>query len=972
MAQRPSNTPPARRPPSLPRIDPAPGMNTGYGMDIVSRGRDEADAITEAGGDPDAEKPTPEEERDAAEKKRRHSRAIRNFKVASSADDLQRRAELDDLKYARARLEDHWPDADRKARQGDQSSDSPGKARPARPCLVLDKIAVPKRQTMNEARNARLSIRVKAKAGRATKQQAMLVQSAVRAIEVDSRASIARNWALERAIICGRGYYRVLTEYANDKDRDLDIVVSRILNQMTVYPDPWRKEPDGSDMKFCLITEDIPRRDFPDRYPKSKLARKIERELAEETDGEILSGGGDGDADDATGSLTSTGDNLPGWVTEKTIRVAEHFYVEYTRRQRLFVPYVDPVTGQQTHNAHWEDELPEDVQLPDGVLSREVVSPVVRWEVINATEILDEEQWPGRFIPILELLGEEHNVDGERTFKGIYTVGKDANRSYEYHRSALVEAVALAPKAPYIAAEGQTEDYPEWESANSENYAVLTYKPTSLEGHLVPPPQRNTSEPAIQAISIAAQTADQDIKDITGRHEASLGQYSSERSGKAVQSLQQQAQIGSSHFVTNLAEITMAHEARIIIDLLPHIYDRPGRVMRLLGEKDREEYAIIGQPFVQTPDGPQATPDMNPVPSQVPGQAPKKPKVYKFDPDADYTVAVGVGPSTQAARDQNAEMLKSVMEAVPALAPLLADVWALQLDSEISEQVAARLKAAQPTIAGLPDIDGEEDADLPPAAAAKIQGMTQQMQQMQQQMQAMQQELQTRSQQMQAQMAIAQQANATRERTVMATTRTQLAIANMKGGNDVDVQKLDADLKLMMQDSEQAHEKLMLGLKASLDAAMADSEHERGLEAGDRDEDRSRGADMRKDVLEERSLARQEQAERRADARKSLEGERSDGRKRLMSAEGDQRKAGMAESADQRKARLAEEADRRAMEAEERADARAGTLARQSDARKSNLAEEADERAGESAAAADKRKAAMPAKAPKAAKAPKS
>jgi len=911
-------TTPGRRPPSLPRIDPVEGTNNAYGVDMVSRGRGDYDAIVEAGGDPDATPVTPDEIARADALRKRHARAIRNFKTSSSADEDQRRAELDDLKYARARLEDHWTAGDITRRSGETNGES-GKPGYGRPMLVLDKLAVPKRQTMNEARNARLSIRIKAKAGRATKKNAQLVQDAVRAIEVDSRAHIARNWALDRVITCGRGYYRIETKYANDKDRDLDIVVSRILNQFAVYPDPWRKEPDGSDMKFCLITEDIPTRDYPDRYPDSKLAKKIRKALEEQTYGEILAGSVVEDGTDAQhegGALTGTGDTPPGWITEATIRVAEHFYVEYERRTKLWVP-----TGQG-HQEMWADEIPPTVQLPPDVLKREIVTPVVRWEVLNGEEILDEEQWPGRFIPIVEVVGEEHNVNGERTFKGIYTVGKDANRSYEYHRSAQVEAVALAPRAPYIAAEGQTELYPEWDTANSENHSVLVYKPTSHDGHLMPPPQRNTSEPAIQAITIAAQAADQDIKDITGRHEASLGQYSSERSGKAVQSLQQQAQVGSSHFLTNLAEISMAYEARIIVDLLPHIYDRPGRVMRLLGERDQEEYAIVGAPFVQTPDGPQAVPVPPGMPPegmvgqsvQMPGMAkPQRTKLYTFDADADYTIAVGVGPSTQSAKDQNSESIRAIMEAAPALAPLMADLLASQMEGDIAEQLSARIKAVQPAIANLPG-DEDDDSDMSPEAMAKIQGLTMQLQQMQQQLQEATTEIQTRRSQYQTQLMIAQESNASRERTVLATTRTQLAIAQMNGGGKVDVATLQGEIDAAMGESQQAHDVLMARLEASLEAQLSEDQDQRAARAGDRDETRAVRGDVRKELMagsaasRQRALAREqregdEQRASRDGVRQDVQAERADARKGALAAATDRRQAQIAEAATGREAR---------------------------------------------------------------------
>jgi hypothetical protein len=76
---------------------------------------------------------------------------------------------------------------------------------PARPCLEINKIDQPIEQVLNEARDTRLGIQIKAKGQNANKDTAYVRQGMIRAIEVESRAQIARNWALNRATKCGFG-----------------------------------------------------------------------------------------------------------------------------------------------------------------------------------------------------------------------------------------------------------------------------------------------------------------------------------------------------------------------------------------------------------------------------------------------------------------------------------------------------------------------------------------------------------------------------------------------------------------------------------------------------------------------------------------------------------------------------------------------------------------------------------------------
>src|SRR5262245_58074473 len=94
----------------------------------------------------------------------------------------------------------------------------------------------------------------------------------MRGIGQDICAAKSRARAREGAGKCGRGYYRVLKEYANDGDFDLDLVVAEIANQGSVYLDPYAGKQDGSDAEWGFITDDLPHQEFFRRFPKSKLS----------------------------------------------------------------------------------------------------------------------------------------------------------------------------------------------------------------------------------------------------------------------------------------------------------------------------------------------------------------------------------------------------------------------------------------------------------------------------------------------------------------------------------------------------------------------------------------------------------------------------------------------------------------------------------------------------------------------------
>ena len=299
---------------------------------------------------------------------------------------------------------------------------------------------------------ARLALQFRPKGAGATRETAEAFEDIARAIQADSRAALARQWAYDRAIKCGRGAYRVLTDYANDGDFDLDIIYKRIPNQSSVYLDPSAQEPDWSDGAWAFVVEDVPWERYKRTFPKSKLAK----------------------AGDDPGELQSIGDEQPEWVksTESgghVIRVAEYFYVEYERQT---IGLFDVGGAERTLRL---DDPEAEGLVP--TQTREIEARYVKWCKLNAVEILEENDWPGRYIPIVPVIADESNVNGERRWTGLVRPAMDAQRSYNYMRSAQVEGVGLAPRAPWVGYAETFEGYEAWwAQANTRNFPYLPIK----------------------------------------------------------------------------------------------------------------------------------------------------------------------------------------------------------------------------------------------------------------------------------------------------------------------------------------------------------------------------------------------------------------------------------------------------------------------------------------------------------------
>jgi hypothetical protein len=80
------------------------------------------------------------------------------------------------------------------------------------------------------------------------------------------------------------------------------------------------------------------------------------------------------------------------------------------------------------------------------VRTRTVDRRKVMWMKTNGYEVLDEREWPGKWIPVVRVVGNEFEVDGRLYISGLVRNAKDAQRMYNYWTSQEAEMLALGPQ----------------------------------------------------------------------------------------------------------------------------------------------------------------------------------------------------------------------------------------------------------------------------------------------------------------------------------------------------------------------------------------------------------------------------------------------------------------------------------------------------------------------------------------------
>ena len=615
------------------------------------------------------------------------------LQMALGALSSSRNDELDDLRFMAGSPDNNWQwPSNVLATRGNVQ----GQTINARPCLTINKLPQHVRQVTNDQRQNRPSGKVIPADDRADPQVAEIYDGVVRHIEYMSDADVAYDTACENQVTFGEGYWRLLTEYCDENTFDQDIKIERIRNSFSVYMDPTIQDPCGSDAKWCFITQDMTRdeyeRLFPDATPITALMDQ-------------------GTGDSATAQ----------WVTQNTVRIAEYFCVEYKRVKLNLYP----------GNVTLQEGEPEDRQMQAmglmPVRSRMAQVPRVKWMKTNGYEILEEQDWAGRWIPVIRVIGNEFEVDGQILVSGLVRNAKDAQRMYNYWVSQEAEMLALAPKAPFIGYGGQFEGYEtQWKTANTQNWPYLEVNPdvTDGNGSILPLPQRAQPPMAQQGLIAAKMGAADDIKATTGQYDSSIGATSNERSGRAILARERQGDTGTYHFVDNLAR-AIRYSTRQIVDLIPKIYDTQ-RIARIIGIDGETKMARI-DPMQPEP--------VREVRDQA-GVVIEKiynPSVGKYD------VVVTTGPSYLTKRQEAMDAMSQILQGSPQLWAVAGDLFVKNMDWPGAEELAARLrKTIDPKLL--------EDQDDPALQAAN-----KQIQVMMQEMQTMQQMLQNVTQSMEAQ-----------------------------------------------------------------------------------------------------------------------------------------------------------------------------------------------------------------------------
>lgn len=551
---------------------------------------------------------------------------------------------------------------DKKFAAGEQWDKKVLEHREGLPCLTINTIPQFTAQLVGDWRESRKAIKVVPSENGDT-DVASIRGDLIRSIEMKSRSNRIYDTAFESLVQCGDGAYRIAVEYSKNDVFDQEIYIRPIEDCLSIVWDRFSQDPTGRDARHCFVDDMLPKKEFMRKWP--------------DTEASTLS-------DNLREDCAAT-----GWVTEQGYRVTEHWRM--IERTRILGMFEDGSTRFIT-----DDNLEELIEQ-HGPPIRTRLAPVTyaQMHLVTGFSILSGPyEYQLNRLPVVRMTGRVVNVGGRRVRYGLVRFMKDAARLKNFWRSIAAEQLGYAPKAQWIAPESAVEGRENtFRRAHLERDPLLIYNDSAET-----PPQRIQPPAPEAALLNESNVNTQDMKDVTGIHDASLGIRSNETSGRAITARQREGDIAALTFYDN-GNASILEGGDIINQLIGQIYDGT-RIIRVVGEDQEAKFAKINDP--NDPD----SPDLS---------------------IGNYDVALSTGSSYTSRRAEAAQAMMEAIQVYPQLMEFASDIIVKAQDWPGAEELAERLAKTIP-----PELreqkEGEEPPSIPPQVLQQIQAEMQALQ----------------------------------------------------------------------------------------------------------------------------------------------------------------------------------------------------------------------------------------------------
>lgn len=561
-----------------------------------------------------------------------------------------------------------------------------------KPAMTFNKLYDVTKKIAGEQRKNKPDLMVRSLTGKANQNQIDLRADLVRTISYKSQNDLVYQTAFRSALMMGYGAFEICLDYESPRSFNQTIRYEIIPDATRTSFDPTAMMPHKGDGNFCSRQYLYTKEEFYATYPHvmNPVSYSDPRSLLDFQ-----------------------------WETRDTIVVCKYTRKEWFPIKLLLLSNGDSVTedewDEMQKQIKMQEELASSSQVVGDIIRRDIPYIVgdrnskdyrIRQYILTQNQIIDFTDWPSKFLPIIFVDGDSNYINGKQYTRSFIHEAKDAQKFVNYVGSEIAAEIKNRRREQWLGTPDNILGNEQvWRNPELQA-GILTAKPDPKTGAM---PQKLPPWELSPSLLQQFQRGSQDMREILGFSETEALQ-GRDISGKARRERKMEGSMSSYVWFDNLNQ-AIEQGGRVVLDLLPVIVGEYERHMIVSKADGRTEPITLNKVVGQTEDG-------EPIRDNV------------LD-TGDYDVEIDTGPSFAVQKDIALEFFQQTIQANPQTFPLIADLWAKNLDVQYMPQIAQRFKSLVP-----PQIIAEEEGkQLPPQPPSPQEQMMQaQMQQQQQQM----------------------------------------------------------------------------------------------------------------------------------------------------------------------------------------------------------------------------------------------
>jgi len=561
-----------------------------------------------------------------------------------------------------------------------------------KPAMTFNKLYDTTKKVVGEQRKNKPDLMVRSLTGKSTQKQIDLRADLVRTISYQSQNDLIYQTAFKQALMMGYGAYEICLDYESPKSFNQVIRYELIPDVTRTSFDPTAMKPHKGDGNFCARQYVYTKEEFYATYPHvmNPVSYSDPRSLLDFQ-----------------------------WETRDTIVVCKYSCKEWFPLKLFLLSDGTSVTEDE-----WED-MQENIKMQTNLAdSSEIVGDMIRKNiptivgermskdykirqyVLTQNQIIEFTDWPSKYLPLIFVDGDSNFINGQQYTRSFIHEAKDAQKFVNYVGSEVAAEIKNRRREQWMGTPDNILGNEQmWRNPELQN-GILIAKPDPKTGAMpskLPPWELSNS------LLQQYQRGCQDIREILGfsENEALAGH---DMSGKARRERKLEGSMSAYVYFDNLNQ-AIEQGGRVVLDLLPVIAGENERHMVVSKSDGRTESIILNKVIGKAENGDQI-------------------KDNTLE-GGDYDVEIDTGPSFAVQKDIALEFFQQTLQANPQTFPLIADLWAKNLDIQFMPQIAERFKTLVP-----PQILAKEEGkQLPPQPPSPQEQMMQaQMKAQQQQM----------------------------------------------------------------------------------------------------------------------------------------------------------------------------------------------------------------------------------------------